>query len=232
MQAILKRGIIIKKFINTIKDFILVLNINIDNLGITFQGIEDTNIALGNLNLNFQIFDEFIVKQAMNFEISLSHLVKVFKGFEEEDTMMIQADDVENSLHFIFQNKLGDTESTFTIPMIVDQSQSKSSSQNNNTKSNKERKFKSQLPDIEYTNAIVMQSHEMTKICSELKNLASVIEIDTNKEYVRFNVSKNDVKGSNKGIDYIEGGYVQIGTNGVKKNTKLFVSIRLLMSLF
>jgi len=209
MQAKLKSGIILKRFINTIKDFITEINFNIDNKGLNIQGIEDTNIALANLNLDYRIFDEFTVSKNMNFDISLLHFVKVFKSFEEDDTILISTSDKLNTLNFIFQNLEGDTTSSFTIPMI-----------------NSEYKMTQQRPNLSYNNAIVMASSEMSKICGELKNLAKIIEIDidVDKENIKFNVDKRDIK-EHGGIEYIEGGYVQLGTKNKQTNTKLYVII-------
>jgi len=207
MKAKLKSGIILKKFIDTTKEFIKTINFNIDKYGISLQGIEDADMALANLYLNYQIFQELTVKQSYNFEISLAHIVKVFRNFEDDDTVYLSMDEDNTTLNLVFQNLEGDTISTFNIPTM-----------------NSESKNVQRIPDIKYFNAVVMASNEISKICSELKNLAEIIEIDASQEFIKFNIGKNDIKAHRNGIEHIEGGYVQVGTKSKSSNTKLLVS--------
>ena len=205
MKAELKNGFIIKKFIDTTKDIIDYLILCVDKNGMIFQGLQDTNIVFAQLFLKNENFQAFSLIKPLNYRISVFHLVKVFRSFNDDDIMTIEAiNDCSISLTF---NALKDnTTSIFTIPVIWDN------------------EFKITIPKFDYNNIAIMSTNELSKITAELKNIAQNVEIYANKEIIKFNIDKSHFKTS-KGVEYIDGGYVQIGTKNRLSNTKLYVNL-------
>lgn len=54
------------------------------------------------------------------------------------------------------------------------------------------------IPDTNYSSIIDLSSSEFTRICKELFALSETVSIETNIDYVKFNVSSDVIGGSIK----------------------------------
>lgn len=54
------------------------------------------------------------------------------------------------------------------------------------------------IPDTKYSSIIALNSGEFTRICRELFVLSETVNIETNKNFVKFNVQSEIVGGSIK----------------------------------
>jgi proliferating cell nuclear antigen len=73
------------------------------------------------------------------------------------------------------------------------------------------------IPDTKYSSIISLNSVEFTRICRELFSLSETVIIETNKNFVKFNVQSE-----------IVGGSIKLESNGMEDKDE-FASIQVII---
>lgn len=104
--ARLEQGHLLKKIMESIKDFVSNVNIDISPSGISMQAIDQSHVALVSLNLKEVGFGpgNYRADRPMTIGLSITNLNKVLKCAGTEDIITMKADADPSHLSFIFES--------------------------------------------------------------------------------------------------------------------------------
>ena len=104
-NATLSEGILLKKLIESIKDLVSDINLDITGTGISLQAMDSSHVALVTMNLSSDGFEEYRCdKNSLTLGISIANLSKIMKCGGNEDSITLSAEDDPSSLNIRFQN--------------------------------------------------------------------------------------------------------------------------------
>ena len=176
----LKEGVLLKKLIESIKELVTDINLDITGAGVSLQAMDSSHVALVTLTLSSEGFEEYRCDKQMTLGVNISHLSKIMKCGGNEDSIILRAEDEPSALNIQFENKKQKKTSEFTLSLITIDSEHLG------------------IPDTNYSSIVTMSSSEFTRICRELYQLSETVIIETNKTYIKFGVTSEVVGGSIK----------------------------------
>jgi proliferating cell nuclear antigen len=103
--AKLKEGIQLKKLIESIKELVTDINLDISAGGISLQAMDSSHVALVTLNLSYEGFEEYRCDKGMTIGVNITHLSKIMKCGGNDDSIILRADDEPSSLNITFENR-------------------------------------------------------------------------------------------------------------------------------
>ena len=103
-QAKLSEGILLKKLIESIKDLVTDINLEITATGISLQAMDSSHVALVTLNLSWEGFEEYRCDKQMTLGVSVQNLSKIMKCGGNDDTITLSAEDEPSALNIKFEN--------------------------------------------------------------------------------------------------------------------------------
>lgn len=102
--AKLKEGNLLKKLIESIKDLVTDINLDITGSGISLQAMDSSHVALVTLSLNYDGFEDFRCDKQMTLGVNITQLSKIMKCAGNDDTIILRADEEPNYLNITFEN--------------------------------------------------------------------------------------------------------------------------------
>lgn len=103
--ARLKEGILLKKLIESIKDLVTDINLDISGAGISLQAMDSSHVALVTLSLSFEGFEEYRCDKQMTLGVNITNLSKIMKCGGNDDSIILKAEDEPSALNITFENK-------------------------------------------------------------------------------------------------------------------------------
>jgi len=103
--AKLKEGNLLKKLIESIKDLVTDINLDITGSGISLQAMDSSHVALVTLTLNYDGFEDYRCDKQMTLGINITQLSKIMKCAGNDDTIILRAEDEPNYLNITFENQ-------------------------------------------------------------------------------------------------------------------------------
>lgn len=100
-----KEANVFKKLVDSIKDLVSDVNLDITYSGISMQAMDSSHVALVSLNLKYNCFEEFRCDKQMVLGLNIQHVAKILKCSGSEDTITLKVEDDTNQVVFIFENK-------------------------------------------------------------------------------------------------------------------------------
>lgn len=97
-------GLMLKKIVESIKDLVSEINLDINTTGISLQAMDNSHVALVVLTLDKDGFAVFKCDQRMTIGISMEHFHKVLKCASNDDTIVISTEDNPTHLNIKFEN--------------------------------------------------------------------------------------------------------------------------------
>ena len=114
MQLTLGDSGIIKTSFEAICDIVDEVQILVESNVFRLSALDRSHITFVNLELKKDLFDEYILEEALKLNVDTEELFKVLKRGKSDDILTFKAD--EGNLIIIFEN--GDTTRTFKIRLI------------------------------------------------------------------------------------------------------------------
>ena len=176
----LKEGVLLKKLIESIKELVTDINLDITGAGVSLQAMDSSHVALVTLSLTSEGFEEYRCDKQMTLGVNILQLSKIMKCGGNEDSIILRAEVEPSNLNIQFENKKQKKISDFSLSLITIDSEHLG------------------IPDTNYSSIVTMSSSEFTRICRELYSLSETVEIETNKSYIKFSVKSEVVGGSIK----------------------------------
>ena len=104
-NAKLSQGITLKKLIESIKDLVSDINLDITSSRISLQAMDSSHVALVTLNLSSDGFEEYRCdKSSLTLGLSVTSLSKIMKCGGNDDSITLSADDEPSSLNIKLEN--------------------------------------------------------------------------------------------------------------------------------
>ena len=103
-QAKLSEGILLKKLIESIKDLVTDINLEITATGISLQAMDSSHVALVTLNLSSEGFEEYRCDKPMTLGVSITNLAKVLRCGGNGDSLTLSCEDDPSKLKVKFEN--------------------------------------------------------------------------------------------------------------------------------
>ena len=103
-HAKLNEGLLIKKLIDSIKDLVSDINLEVSPMGISLQAMDSSHVALVTLNLSSEGFEEYRCDKQMTLGVSVQNLSKIMKCGGNDDSITLSAEDDPSSLNIKFEN--------------------------------------------------------------------------------------------------------------------------------
>ena len=92
-EAILPEANTLKKIIESIKDLVTDVNIDVTPQGLSLQAMDSSHVALVSLVLKHAGFSTYRADRSMTLGISISNFAKVLKLANPDDEVHLRADD-------------------------------------------------------------------------------------------------------------------------------------------
>ena len=102
-RAKIKEGILLKKIIDCIKELASEINLEVSLKGISLKLMDYSHVALANLFLSKEGFEEYQCDENMILGISLQNFSKVLRLVGNEDSLILSCEDESNKLKIKFQ---------------------------------------------------------------------------------------------------------------------------------
>ena len=102
--AKLKEGNLLKKLIESIKDLVTDINLDITGSGISLQAMDSSHVALVTLLLKYDGFEDFRCDKQMTLGVNITQLSKIMKCAGNDDTIILRAEEEPNFLNITFEN--------------------------------------------------------------------------------------------------------------------------------
>ena len=179
-EAKLTEGVILKKIVESIKDLVTDVNLDVSPTGISLQAMDSSHVALVSLQLSMEGFEKFRCDKTQTLGINIANLAKVMKLGDNDDTITLKAEEDPSHLTIIFENEKKGRLTEFNINLIQIDSEHLS------------------ITDSEGGSTISMGSSEFSKICRELHALSETVVIETQNDFVKFSVEGDSGSGSIK----------------------------------
>lgn len=104
-HAKLAQGIRIKKLIDSIKDLVSDINLDVTALGIGLQAMDSSHVALVTLQLTSEGFEEYRCDKQMTLGVSIQNLSKVLRCGGNEDSITLSCEEEPSKLKIEFSSK-------------------------------------------------------------------------------------------------------------------------------
>lgn len=102
--AKLSEGVLFKKLIESIKELVTDINLEITGNGISLQAMDSSHVALVTLSLSSEGFEEYRCDKQMTLGVSILSLSKIMKCGGNDDSIILRAEDEPSALNIQFEN--------------------------------------------------------------------------------------------------------------------------------
>jgi len=146
--------------------------------GISLQGVDPSFVALIQLTLKAEGFEQFRVDHTTNLGINLEHFIKILKCAGNNDSLTLKSIDNDDKLTLLFESEDQDRISQFDLKLMEIDADTFS------------------IPPTSYNCIVKMPSAEFQRICRELTAIGENVEVSVSKEGVKFAVVGSHGSGS------------------------------------
>lgn len=178
--AKLNESILMKKLIESIKDIVSEINLEVNPLGINLQAMDASHVALVSVQLSGEGFAEYRCDKSMNLGIQVAQFWKLMKCGGNDDCLILKSNFDSSTLNIKFENQKLKKSCDFNMNLIQIDSEHLG------------------IPETTYGSVVVMSSNEFNRITKELYAISETVNIETSKNYISFNVTSDTVQGSIK----------------------------------
>lgn len=168
LEARLEQADILKKVVDAIKDLVQDCNFDCNDTGITLQAMDNSHVALVSMMLKAETFSPFRCDRNISLGVNLTSLTKVLRAAQNEDILTLKAEDGPDVLNLMFESAANDRLSEYDLKLMdIDQEHLG-------------------IPETEYAATIAMPSTEFRRICTDLAVMSDSVNIEANKDGVKF----------------------------------------------
>jgi proliferating cell nuclear antigen len=185
--ARLNDGTILKRIVDSIKDLVQDVNLDISSSGISLQAMDSSHVALVQLHLAHTGFQTYTVERNMTIGLSIQNLAKVMKLVNANDSITLKcgrgtndSEEPQNIQIICESNRAEGRTTEFSLNLISLDSEALG------------------IPETTYSSEITMNSMEFSKLCKELYALSETVSFEITSNFVKFAVEGEVGSGSIK----------------------------------
>lgn len=104
-KAVLEESDTFKKLLESIKELVKMVNIDITPNGMCIQAMDSSHVALVLLKLEDRGFQDFRCDKPRTLGVSVENMCKILKCANSDDSLTMQCDEDSPLLKFIFESK-------------------------------------------------------------------------------------------------------------------------------
>jgi proliferating cell nuclear antigen len=104
-KAVLEESDTFKKLIDSIKEIVKMVNIDVNPGGMCIQAMDSSHVALVLLKLEDRGFSDFRCDKPRTLGINVENLCKILKCANSDDSLTMSCDDESSLLKFTFESK-------------------------------------------------------------------------------------------------------------------------------
>lgn len=184
-EAKLQDGTVLKRIVDSIKDLVQDVNLDISASGISLQAMDSSHVALVQMQLDRAGFANYSIEKNLTIGLSIQNLSKVMKLVSQNDSITLKCNSNEEtgptSIQIICESNRAEGRTTeFSLNLISLDSESLG------------------IPETTYQSEITMNSNEFAKLCKELYALSETVSFEITQSYVKFAVDGEVGQGSIK----------------------------------
>lgn len=105
MDATLEDSSTFRKIIDSLKELVKLVNIDVTPKGLSIQAMDSCHVALVSLNLKEKAFTSFHCHKNLTLGLTIENVAKILKIAGHDDSMTLQCEDEPSFLKFHFENK-------------------------------------------------------------------------------------------------------------------------------
>jgi proliferating cell nuclear antigen len=170
-QASLAKALTFKRLIDSVRELVTDVNIEVSAAGLALQAMDTSHVALVSFLLRAGEFENFSCEAPQLFGVTVANLAKVLKCAENEDRIILRSEPNSQKLTVIFEGADDSRISLFKLNLINLDSDLLG------------------IPDLSYTAAIQMRSQEFARVSNELGRFSDTISVRVERDRVTFGVS-------------------------------------------
>lgn len=118
MEITFKKGKFFKKLIEFCKDLTPSATLSFNKQGISLNSLDTNHVALIFFQINIESFTKFKLTNDISLPISFDRLCKIFKTYNDSDSMTLKYKDDDNKLTFLFKNSTTKKTATHKVPLL------------------------------------------------------------------------------------------------------------------
>ena len=183
-EAKLTDGTTLKKIVDSIKDLVTDVNLDVTPSGISLQAMDSSHVALVQLQLTESGFCFYRCDKPITLGLSITNLAKVMRLVNATDSIVLKCDSgvgknaEPQHLTLVVESAKGDRTTEFTLNLISLDSESLG------------------IPDTIYQSEISMNSNDFAKLTRELFALSETVTFEISQGCVKFVVESELGTGS------------------------------------
>jgi len=104
-EARLEECSIFRKIIDSLKELVKMVNIEVNTKGLSIQAMDSCHVALVSLVLKEKAFSSYTCHKPLTLGLTIENVAKILKIAGNEDSMILQCEDEPTSLKFRFESK-------------------------------------------------------------------------------------------------------------------------------
>lgn len=104
-KAVLEESDTFKKLVESIKEIVKLVNIDINPEGMCIQAMDSSHVALVLLKLEERGFTDFRCEKPRTLGVSVENLCKILKCANSDDSLTLESNDDSPLLKFTFESK-------------------------------------------------------------------------------------------------------------------------------
>lgn len=178
-EAKLIDGTILKRIVDSIKDLVTDVNLDVSASGISLQAMDSSHVALVQLKLEARGFAVYRCDHPITLGLSITNLAKVMRLVNASDSITLKCANAEpTSISIVCESTKQDRVTEFSLNLITLDSESLG------------------IPETSYQSEISMVSNDFAKLCRELYALSETVTFEISQGCVKFQVEGEVGTGS------------------------------------
>jgi proliferating cell nuclear antigen len=104
-EARLEEVSVFRKIIDSLKELVKMVNIEVNTKGLSIQAMDSCHVALVSLVLKEKAFTNYVCHKPLTLGLTIENVAKILKLAGNEDSMTLLCEDEPTALKFRFESK-------------------------------------------------------------------------------------------------------------------------------
>lgn len=164
-NAVMKEAVTFRKIVESIKEIVVQVNLEITQSGISIQAMDSAHVSLVSLMLNEGGFESFKCEgEEVRLGINLNEFGKILKMASDDDELTLSTDEKASFLNIGLKNNKTYKDSEFQLNLLNLETEGLG------------------IPDTEYPSSFTISSTRFFKTCKEITTMAEILNIQLEDE--------------------------------------------------
>lgn len=157
----------LKSCFEVLKEIINDVNIFFTSKGITITALDTAKVALINMKLEADNFEEYECKEPIKAGVNVSNFFKILKFISNSDVLTVTINDVDN-MKIQIENDVKNSNTKFNLKLLwINEDEL-------------------QIPEIKPTAVTIMPSVDFQRICRDMSNIGNEVKIERNNNILKI----------------------------------------------